>query len=319
VLERSALVLAVGATVASLTTSACVFPAQDPTGVELSWRFVELNENDLEMDDEDMQQFAPVRTCVGALVNRVDISITDLDDETRSGNFDYGCEDGFQTPDQARTEASDAFLELDPGAYAVEVQITDTMGRIEPQLMREVNVLSRTLTIEAFDLARPLTQWRVTLTGATDCNELRLRLLYADPENQLGEPPVDEDGEIVPTVYRENLVSDRGLSLGGAPSACNPWSTACTSSRMSTPGDTPSRSIETAKSARSAYSWTSKASPFPSTLRTCPARDKSGHCRRAHGVFRTASPPLRHGCPVGPGARRGRRGRHRDGRLRQRA
>jgi hypothetical protein len=212
--------LVVGACLGALSLGGCVFPARDPTGVELSWRFTELNENDL--DPESDTDLAPVRTCAGALVQEVSISIVDNDDATRNGTFDYNCEDGFQTPDEARTEASDAFLELDPGSYAVEVSTTDTMGRVEIPLTKDIDVLSRTLTIEAWDLSRPLTAWRVQLTGATACGELQFRLRYSDPKAQLGEPELNEEGDAVPTLYRQNLMSDRGLSLGGAPFPCSP-------------------------------------------------------------------------------------------------
>lgn len=203
-----------------LLASACVYPAQDPTGVELSWRFIELNENDLDPDDE--QDFTPIRTCLGAMIDTVTITLVDTDDPTRAGTFTYNCDDGFQTPDEAQTEASDAFLELRPGGYEMVVSKTDTTGREEVGVTRELDVLSRTLTIEALDLARPLTQWRVQLNGAMDCGEVQFRLRYADPEGQLGEPPLNDDGEVQATLYRENLASDRGLSLGGAPYACAP-------------------------------------------------------------------------------------------------
>ena len=203
-----------------LGMTGCVFPAQDPTGVELSWRFVELNENDLDPDSET--DLTPIRTCPGAMVEQVSISIVDNDDPARAGTFEYECDEGFQTPDEARTEASDAFLELDPGSYAIEVSTTDVDGRVEIPITKDLDVLSRTLTIEAFDLARPLTQWRVQFSGMDRCDELQLRLRYADPEAQLGEPPLSDDGEIIPTLYRENLASDRGVSLGGVPFPCTP-------------------------------------------------------------------------------------------------
>jgi hypothetical protein len=200
--------------------AACVFPAQDPTGVEMSWRFVELNENDLELEDDEAEALTPIRTCFGAMIEQVSISITDHENASRMGTFDYACDTGFQTPDEARTEASDAFLELKPGPYSLEVQTTDTLGRTETTVTRAIDVLSRTLTIEGFDLARPLIRWRVRFTGSDDCGEVRLRLRYADTEAQLAEPPQDDDGEVVPTLYRENLASDRGLGLSGAPFAC---------------------------------------------------------------------------------------------------
>lgn len=198
----------------------CVFPAQDPTGVELSWRFVELNEDDL--DPESDNDLTPVRTCTGAMVQQVAIAIVDNDDPARAGTFEYECDEGFQTPDEARTEASDAFLELDPGSYRIEVSTTDAAGRVEVPITKDLDVLSRTLTIEAFDLARPLTVWRVQLSGMDQCDEVAFRLLYADPEGQLGEPPEADDGDIDPTLYRQNLIGSRGLGLGGAPFACTP-------------------------------------------------------------------------------------------------
>jgi hypothetical protein len=191
----------------------CVFPADEPTGAELSWRFYELNI----VDGEDA---ARVRTCAGALADRVEIAIVDRDDARRRGTFDYECGMGFQTVDQFQTEASDAFIELQPGTYDVQVEIVDTLGFREVTANRELDVLSRTLTVEALELARATAPWPLRLSGTDTCTELGVRLLYADPENHLSDPPLDEDGNVQPTVYRENLFSDRGLHAGGAANPC---------------------------------------------------------------------------------------------------
>jgi hypothetical protein len=202
---------------ALMLAGGCVFPADEPTGIELSWRFVEINTVDL--DDENMTR--TVRTCAGAEVDQVFISLVDTDDETRRGTFHYPCDEGFQTVSEFQTQSSDAFVELRPGKYAADVRILDTMGRTEATLTRDIDVLSRTLTIEGFELAREPAALRLRLQGAASCGELALHLRYADPGVQLGEPPLDDDGEPIPVVYRQGLASDRDLSLGGTTIPCS--------------------------------------------------------------------------------------------------
>lgn len=193
--------------------SACVFPADEPTGVELSWRFVEVNM----VDGEDAIR---VRTCAGAGYQRVVFDITQVRAEERSGNFDYACEVGYQTPAEFRTEASDAFIELRPADYMV---VVDGRGIGGTQRLRELelDVVPRGLTVEGLDLALPAVPWSLLLSGTDACGEVSFALRYREPAESLAEPAVDEEGEPIDVAYREALASIRGLPLAGTPVPCS--------------------------------------------------------------------------------------------------
>ena len=193
--------------------SACVFPADEPTGVELSWRFFEVN-------DADGEEAKRLRACAGAGIESIVFDIAQVRAEERSGTFDYPCDVGFQTPQEFRTEASDAFIELRPADYTMTV---DAIGAGVAQRVRELelDVLERGLTVEGLDLVLPTQRWTLVLSGTDGCTEIAFALKYRDPATSLAEPTFDEDGEPIDVVYREALVSDRQLSLGGAPVACS--------------------------------------------------------------------------------------------------
>lgn len=193
----------------------CVYPADDPTGLEMSWRFVEANL----VDGEEGQR---VRTCEGVGVQTLLIQVEDQDDPTRRGSFRFDCEAGYQTQTEFQTEASDVFIPLRPGDYAVSVTAVDTEGGNELLSMREVDVLARGLTVEVFELVREPVTWTLSLSGLNACNGLSLALYYADPAVALADPPENDEGEVEPTLYREGLQTDRALSLAGAGTACSP-------------------------------------------------------------------------------------------------
>lgn len=195
-----------------IVVSGCVFPADDPTGLELSWRFLEVN-------DVDGEGTARLRSCQGAGADRVVFEIVDADDPSRRGSFDYPCSDGFQTPAEFSTEASDAFVDLKPGRYEVTVNI---VGPDETQRVRsfETDILTRSPTTQALDLAFEPTMLTLTLENAESCAEAAVQLHYIDPELDLALPERDEEGTARDIVYRAELRSDRALSLGGEPSAC---------------------------------------------------------------------------------------------------
>jgi hypothetical protein len=169
--------------------SACVFPSDEPTGIELSWRFVEVNTID---GDEGVR----IRTCSGAGIERVVLDIAQVRAEERSGNFDYPCDQGFQTPEEFRTEASDAFIELRPADYEI---VVDGIGIAGSQRLRELelDVVPRGLTVEGLDLALPTQTWTLVLSGTDACTEVALTLRYRDPVESLAEPEVDDDGQPV--------------------------------------------------------------------------------------------------------------------------
>lgn len=190
----------------------CVFPADDATGLELSWRFLEVNE-------DDGEGTARLRSCQGAGADRVVFEIQDTDDAARQGSFDYPCSGGFQTPAEFSTEASDAFIDLNPGNYTVIVNI---IGPDETQQIRsfETDILSRSPTTQGLDLAFETVTWTLTIEGTDTCTEAAVQVHYLDPELDLATPERDEQGTARDVVYRAGLRSDRALSLGGEAGAC---------------------------------------------------------------------------------------------------
>ncbi|MBV1861654.1 MAG: hypothetical protein KUG77_24760, partial [Nannocystaceae bacterium] len=131
-----------------LLLSACVLPADEPTGLELSWRLVEVNT----VDGEENQR---LRSCDGGRSDEVVFSITDTTDASRSEIFRYDCATGYQTLAEFSTESSDAFVELRPKKYEVLVDIVGetpagTQSTRRARTM-EIDVLERTITLQDFD------------------------------------------------------------------------------------------------------------------------------------------------------------------------
>jgi hypothetical protein len=202
-----------GAALSLAGLGGCVYPADDPTGLELSWRFFEAND----VDGEDGRR---VRTCTGARVDEVEVRIEDRGDPQRRGTFPFDCVDGYQTQTDFQTRASDVFVPLHPRDYDVDL-VARGSGLAELVAEREVEVHDRGLTVELFELVPQTVDWPLTLTGLEDCEQLSIELLYADPAVALAHPPRNDEGEVLPTLYREALVTDRGLALFGETTACS--------------------------------------------------------------------------------------------------
>jgi len=202
-----------------LVFAGCVFPAGDPTGVEFSWRFVEANA----VDGEESPR---ARSCDGIQVTEVAADITDDDAPSRQGIFRFDCDSGYQTQREFQTEASDAFVELQPGLYQMQVLALeeDTLfGDAELLEEREVDVADRQVTTELWELVRPPLDWELVLTGAEDCGELSLALFYDNPVEQLPEVELEEGQEDEGLLYRQNLASEDGaLRFDGTSTECAP-------------------------------------------------------------------------------------------------
>jgi len=194
--------------------SGCVLPTYDVSGLELSWRFVEVH-------PVGGDAKAPVRTCIGAGFNRLVFFVEDVNDATRRGSFVFDCELGFQTAEEARTTQSDAFVELHGGTYRVTVEGENPVETGVRLGTREVNVNARGATLQEFELARDGVPWRIELVGLDTCTDIGLSLFYADPVAALTEPAVNDAGMPIPMLYRPTLMSHRGLSLAGAAAACD--------------------------------------------------------------------------------------------------
>ena len=123
---------------------------------------------------------------------------------------------------ELQTEASDAFVRLDPGAYEIAVLVADDASNAqlaERVMEREVEVDERGVTVELWQLQRAPVAWTLELRGADACESLALSLAYAAPEIDLpDQPPLDADEP--PLLYGPALRSDRELPLGGQAVAC---------------------------------------------------------------------------------------------------
>ncbi len=205
-----------GALLVALWATGCVFPATEPTGLEISWRFVESNE----VDGEDA---IAVRSCAGAITEQVAVEITDVDDPSRSSIFRFDCLDGYQTAIDVQTEASDAFVRLNAGTYALTVDAIDDADNaqiFEQVDSREVEVQDRGISIATWELRRATVALGLTLSGGDACEQMQLSLRYAAPEADLAEYAPPGDGSL-PPLYRTGLISDRDLQAGGEPFGCS--------------------------------------------------------------------------------------------------
>lgn len=201
----------------AVAAGGCVYPATDPTGTELSWRFVEQ-----QAPTDDPEAGEPrLRTCSGAEAEQLAFEITDDDEPRRHGTLRFDCATGYQTTVELQTSASDAFVPLDPGRYSFGVLVIDDAANaqtFERVMEREVDVDDREVTVEIWELQRAPVTWTVELHGADACEQLSLSLVYAVPELDLVDHVPDEDAPSL--LYRAALASDRELPVGGQASEC---------------------------------------------------------------------------------------------------
>lgn len=204
-----------------MASTGCVFPRFELSGAELSWFAAESNA----ADGEEARQ---VRSCAGSLVTTVEFLITDDDDEDRSKQFGWSCDEGYRTPAQFFTGASDVFVDLTPGNYRMTVTAAD-----DPALRGakgEVLTVSEDQDIVAIGSDdATLIQWELmpvpvdvelVVASTGSCAQLSATLVYADPDAALPDLPELEDAPRDPLVYRAALVSTGGLALGGLGTPC---------------------------------------------------------------------------------------------------
>lgn len=210
-----------------VAATGCVLPSYDVSGMELSWRFLELvplgmtdADTDGDDDDDDDTVYTRVRTCEGVGIDEVTYFVADLNAETRRGSFSFPCVYGFQTAEQASVQQSAAFIELTRGTY--QVDIIGSGPALQPLTLstQEVSVAGRTPTLIEFQLARPQVAWTLELANLEGCGTFSLGLFYADPVRHLADPAIDDSGVVIPTLYRPSLATDRLVSLGGVASPC---------------------------------------------------------------------------------------------------
>ncbi len=183
--------------------------------MELSWRFLEHNL----ADGEDGVR---IRTCEGVQTEQVAVEISDIDTPARQGIFRFDCIEGYQTLTALQTEASDAFIRLDPGAYSIAMVAEDDAedASVREYLeARELTVEERGITIVTWEVSRAPVSWTLELQGAETCDSLALALYYANPETDLAEYLPDEEQSL--PLYRQDLQSDQGLGVSAQTIECS--------------------------------------------------------------------------------------------------
>ncbi len=206
--------------IAALTVAAsgCVLPKFEVSGAELSWFAGEVN-------DVDGEEGRRLRSCEGSLITTVEFRITDDDDEDRDKRFTWPCSAGFRTPAQFFTGASDVFVDLRPGSYRMTATSVDDPalrdGEGEPMTVSEsaniVAIGAEDATLIQWELEPQPIDLVMAVEGVESCGEVAATLSYANVDGAL--PDLEDEAED-PLVYRQMLVSDGGLSLGGLTTAC---------------------------------------------------------------------------------------------------
>lgn len=183
---------------------ACVLPSGGATGLEVTWSLRERNA----VDGSDARR---LRTCAGAGVDHVGLRLTDADDPARSALFTYPCPRGNPSPELRAREAPEIFLDLRGGRYDLAASALSETDAVLVGHDERAEVDLHAITAIDLELAREAQILTLELAGA--CERVALTLRYASPAADLHDP----EGA---SVYRDALVSDRGLRLGGQEQAC---------------------------------------------------------------------------------------------------
>jgi hypothetical protein len=199
----------VAAVLTCIALPACPLPQNDPRGLELAWMFLEGN-------DVDGNEGKALRTCDGALANEVDVRITDRRDPSRTRGFSWACEDSWASPDLFFVAPPPVFIDLREGTYVVDTVARDEHDEFTRELAT-IAVDSTTTTSLLVALALPSVTLEVQLDGLAACDDVALRLRYADPDEDVLGAPLREPSD----AYRDALVSDEGLTLDGTPIPCD--------------------------------------------------------------------------------------------------
>lgn len=219
----------------SMGATACVLPNDAVTGAEVSWYVLELaeqspNEGETESGTGgDSSEGDPplARTCMGGLITRIELELTDDDDPDRHRRFQYECGFGQQSPEDNLTSPSEIFIELKPGRYRAhwtaidDPQDRDATGNPRMVVDEVVDLrVDKGLETLTWAIVPPPGTLELDLQGVEDCDTVAARLLYAAPAEDLFDHAGDaEDPEPVP--YREGVESDQGLRLDGTDHACD--------------------------------------------------------------------------------------------------
>ncbi len=202
-----------------ILAAACALPGYDASGLELSWYLVESNLADGESG-------LRLRTCDGSLVSNVTIEVRDLDDQERTGRFEYTCEEGYRTPTDFFVSSFAVFIDLRPGRYAVALEAWNDPdangGTGTPSLVTRGELELRLEGSEAtplpFQISPGPVDLELDLSGLDSCDEVSTRLMIPTPGQAFAEPLPGEDDE--PVAYRDGISDGAGWRLDGEPRQC---------------------------------------------------------------------------------------------------
>ncbi len=179
-----------------LGLTACALPDGTPTGIEMTWTL-----------EESVPGSIRERTCRGASVEQVRVSVTDLDRSDRFTEELLDCEEGRSEPSDAQVRAPEVFFELRPGSYAVTMEAlgrrTDGVwlrGELRDAM---VSVDDEQPTPISLELSVPLRQLSLRLENASACSTLRTWLYYEDAAENVIRLGDDKDPQNV--LYRSGL------------------------------------------------------------------------------------------------------------------
>lgn len=197
----------------AVAISSCVFPGDPPTGVELSWRFPE-------QFGQASDEAPPIRTCFGALVDEVEVTVRDRDAPEREQTTTYACKAGFYGFEAPFVGTTSVFYELRPGAYSVDFGFyegfeADGSRREVHTQTAEMDVNAKGIAPVAFDISLEGAMWEVALANPDACQSARFWLEHASEDNLVASE--DPAGG----AYGNELESQHGLPLDGREQACS--------------------------------------------------------------------------------------------------
>ena len=178
-----------------LLATACVTPFDAATGIELTWQFPETHA---------AERF---RTCSGALVDVIEVTLVDQADATRQRSFRHPCSLGDPSPSDRLLAPAQIFYDVRPGDYQVDVRWFGR-GRELGHTSETVSVAAKSIAPVDVELRSPIGSWTVELREPQACQDLSLQLLYADPSSDLHPPHAMTAAD-----YASDQTSDQGLPL----------------------------------------------------------------------------------------------------------
>ena len=198
---------------------ACTYTSASP-GVELAWRFSEQNTN---FGTQELR----LRSCNGALVDRIQVALFSTPQAPPRIQFSYACDESVLAASDP-TGPFGSFIALSEGANILQVSALDTNNQVLAFEHFEIDPSHDHSII--WEPVFPMYRLQVQAPSAAGCSQFSARLFYADASEQLLTPtvPADQINTLgpfgnEPVDYRSTLVTSTGAPLNGQPHFCNQW------------------------------------------------------------------------------------------------